>query len=70
MTAFSCVYERAVLQHLVDKVGAERVLLGSDYPVGEVRPVEFVNDTDTLSPTQREAIVGANAAVLLGLANS
>jgi aminocarboxymuconate-semialdehyde decarboxylase len=65
----SCVYERAVLQHLVDKVGAERVLLGSDYPVGEVRPVEFVTDTDTLSPTQQEAIVGANAAALLGLAN-
>src|SRR5215472_15224536 len=49
----SCVYERAVLQHLVDKVGVERVLLGSDYPVGEVRPVEFVTDTDTLSPTRR-----------------
>jgi aminocarboxymuconate-semialdehyde decarboxylase len=65
----SCVYERAVLQHLVDKVGVERVLLGSDYPVGEVRPVEFVTDTDTLSPTQQEAIVGANAAALLGLAN-
>ena len=65
----SCVYERAVLQHLVDKVGAERVLLGSDYPVGEVRPVEFVTDTHTLSPAQQEAIVGTNAATLLGLAN-
>src|SRR2546430_9017787 len=50
----SCVYERAVLQHLVDKVGAERVLLGSDYPVGEGKPVEFVTGTDTLSPTQQE----------------
>src|SRR3989442_12539935 len=65
----SCVYERAVLQHLVDKVGAERVLLGSDYPVGEGKPVEFVTDTDTLSPAQQEAIVGTNAAALLGLAN-
>jgi aminocarboxymuconate-semialdehyde decarboxylase len=65
----SCVYERPVLQHLVDKVGAERVLLGSDYPVGEGRPVEFVTDTDTLSPAQQERIVGTNAAALLGLAN-
>jgi len=65
----SCVYERAVLQHLVDKVGAERVLLGSDYPVGEVRPVEFVTDTDTLSPAQLEAILRTSAAALLGLAN-
>ena len=65
----SCVYERAVLQHLVDKVGAERVLLGSDYPVGEAKPVEFVTGTDTLSPTQQERIVRTNAAALLELAN-
>jgi aminocarboxymuconate-semialdehyde decarboxylase len=58
-----------VLLHLVDKVGAERVLLGSDYPVGEGRPVEFVTDTDTLSLAQQERIVGTNAAALLGLAN-
>src|SRR2546430_11663730 len=50
----SCVYDRAVLQHLVDKVGAERVLLGSDYPVGETKPIGFVTGTDTLSPTQQE----------------
>ena len=65
----SCVYDRAVLQHLVDKVGAERVLLGSDYPVGETKPIEFVAETDTLSAAQKEAIVRANAAALLGLPN-
>jgi aminocarboxymuconate-semialdehyde decarboxylase len=65
----SCVYERPVLQHLVDKVGAERVVLGSDYPVGEVKPIEFVTDITTLSPAQKEKIVGTNAAALLGLAN-
>ena len=64
----SCVYERPVLQHLVDKVGAERVLLGSDYPVGEARPVEFVTDTAALSAAQKEKIVVTNAAALLGLA--
>jgi aminocarboxymuconate-semialdehyde decarboxylase len=66
----SCVYDRSVLQHLVDKVGAERVLLGSDYPVGEARPVEFVTDTNALSATQKEQIVRTNAATLLGVANS
>ena len=65
----SCVYERAVLAHLVAKVGAERVLLGSDYPVGEAKPVEFVCETDALSSVQQEKILGANAAALLGLAN-
>jgi aminocarboxymuconate-semialdehyde decarboxylase len=66
----SCVYERPVLQHLVDKVGADRVLLGSDYPVGEGKPIEFVTDTATLSAAQKERIVSSNAAALLGLANS
>jgi aminocarboxymuconate-semialdehyde decarboxylase len=65
----SCVYDRAVLQHLVDKVGAERVLLGSDYPVGENKPIEFVAGTDTLSAVQKDAIVQANAAGLLGVPN-
>src|SRR5713226_4125778 len=65
----SCVYERPVLQHLVDKVGGDRVLLGSDYPVGEGKPIEFVRETETLSSAQKEQIVGANAAALLGLAN-
>jgi aminocarboxymuconate-semialdehyde decarboxylase len=64
----SCVYERPVLQHLVDKVGAERVLLGSDYPVGEAKPIEFVTDTATLSAAQKEKILASNAAALLGLA--
>jgi aminocarboxymuconate-semialdehyde decarboxylase len=63
----SCVYERAVLQHLIDKVGAERVLLGSDYPVGEVKPIEFVTDTPTLSAAQKAMIVRANPLAWLGL---
>jgi aminocarboxymuconate-semialdehyde decarboxylase len=65
----SCVYETAVLQHLVDKVGADRVLLGSDYPVGETKPIEFVTDTEALSIAQKERILSANAVALLGLAN-
>jgi aminocarboxymuconate-semialdehyde decarboxylase len=63
----SCVYERPVLQHLVDKVGADRVLLGSDYPVGETKPIEFVTGTEALSGAQKEQIVVTNAAALLGL---
>jgi aminocarboxymuconate-semialdehyde decarboxylase len=65
----SCVYETAVLQHLVDKVGADRVLLGSDYPVGETKPIEFVTESAALSTAQKERILSTNASVLLGLAN-
>ena len=46
------------------------MLLGSDYPVGESKPIEFVTETATLSAAQKEAIVGVNAASLLGLANA
>jgi len=63
----SCVYERPVLQNLVDKVGADRVLLGSDYPVGETKPVEFITETATLSDTQKQQIVRTNAMAWLGL---
>ena len=63
----SCVYERPVLAHLVDKVGADRVLLGSDYPVGEVKPVAFVCETESLTDAQKKQIVRSNGAALLGL---
>jgi aminocarboxymuconate-semialdehyde decarboxylase len=65
----SCVYDRVVLQHLVDKVGADRVLLGSDYPVGEMQPVEFVTETDTLSAAQKEQIIRTNAGAFFALAH-
>ena len=65
----SCVYERPVLAHLVDKVGADRVVLGSDYPVGEMKPVEFVRETETLTAAQKDQIVRGNGAGLLGLTN-
>jgi aminocarboxymuconate-semialdehyde decarboxylase len=65
----SCVYETAVLKHLVDKVGADRVLLGSDYPVGETKPIEFVTATEALSTAQKQRILSTNAAALLGLTN-
>jgi predicted TIM-barrel fold metal-dependent hydrolase len=35
--------------------------------VGEVKPIEFVRETSALSDAQKDKIVGANAAALLGL---
>ena len=45
------------------------MLLGSDYPVGENKPIEFVAETGTLSAVEKDAIVQANAAALLGVPN-
>ena len=63
----TCVYERSALEHLVRRVGADRVVLGSDYPVGETRPVEFVRAASSLSPSEQQGILQGNAARLLGL---
>ena len=61
----SCVYEPEVLAHLVERVGADRVILGSDYPVGEMKPVEFVNSAP-LSTADRQKIISSNAMTLFG----
>jgi aminocarboxymuconate-semialdehyde decarboxylase len=62
----SCVYEPEVLEALVKRVGADRVVLGSDYPVGEPKPVEFV-ESCALAANEKEKIIGVNAARLLGV---
>ena len=63
----SCVYETEVLEALVRRVGADRVVLGSDYPVGEPKPVEFVASC-ALTAEEKEWIIGVNAAQLFGVA--
>lgn len=63
----SCVYETEVLEALARRVGADRIMLGSDYPVGEPDPVGFV-EKSALSPADKEAIIAGNAARLLGAA--
>ena len=57
------------LQFLIEQVGADRVLLGSDYcfDMGYERPVEVLNEMHTLSENDRAAILGTNARSVLGL---
>ncbi|MGY1809422.1 amidohydrolase family protein [Blastococcus sp. SYSU D00669] len=59
------------LRHLVDVVGADRVVLGSDYPfvMGEPEPVRALAAVADLDDRQRHAILQGNiAAVLDGIA--
>ena len=62
------VYTPAALRHLVEAVGGDRVALGTDYPfdMGVSDPVERVAAAD-LPPAQHDAVLGENAAALLGL---
>ena len=61
----TCVYDPDTLAYLVHLVGAERVVMGSDYPVGEVKPAEFVRDCAALDAAGKEMVLSANAARLL-----
>jgi aminocarboxymuconate-semialdehyde decarboxylase len=60
------VHDRGVLRDLLYWVGAEHVLLGSDYPfdMGDARPAEQVRALG-LPAEQEELILGGNAARLL-----
>jgi aminocarboxymuconate-semialdehyde decarboxylase len=63
----SCVYNVDMLEYLVKKVGAGRVVMGSDYPVGEKDPVGFVRKSRSISAADKAKILWKNAARLLRL---
>jgi aminocarboxymuconate-semialdehyde decarboxylase len=56
-----------MLRHLVERFGAEHVLLGTDYPydMGVEDPVGFIDGVNKLSSLQKRQIMGGNAARLL-----
>jgi aminocarboxymuconate-semialdehyde decarboxylase len=63
------LYDRLQLEFLVRKVGSERIVMGTDYPVflSEQDPVGFVRGADKISKSVQDAIVSGNAARLLGI---
>ncbi len=66
----SVVFDPAALRLLVDTMGADQVLVGSDYPypLGE-RPVgAVVHRSDFLTADQRISLLGGNALRFLGRA--
>ena len=58
-----------VLTNLIEQVGADRVVMGSDCPadMSYTRPVDVVERLKDVGAKDREAIVGGNAARLLRL---
>jgi aminocarboxymuconate-semialdehyde decarboxylase len=64
------VYTHHQLQYLVDEYGADHILMGTDYPadMGEIDPIGFIERCPGLDDAARQAILGGNAARLLGLA--
>lgn len=61
------VFEPKMVRHLVDLFGADRVLLGTDYPydMGEENPRQLIAAVENLSEEDLRKIEGLNAAGLL-----
>jgi len=62
-------YSDAVVEYLVRQVGADRVLMGSDYcfPIAYEQPVKVVTDHPALTDADKHAITATNARRLLRL---
>jgi len=62
------VHSKPIMEFLVQQVGAERIMVGSDYcfDMGYDRPLQFLEQIN-LSGAQRKAILGGNAAKILKL---
>ncbi|MGH8912798.1 MAG: amidohydrolase family protein [Acidimicrobiia bacterium] len=64
-----CTYSGPVLRFLVDAVGVDRVVLGTDYPAPMFLhdPVDWVNGLGQLSEEEKRAILVDNSNRLLDL---
>lgn len=64
----SIVHSVAALRYLIEVVGAERVVIGTDYPMamGDFAPVQKIQQLN-LSESERGQILGANAGRALNL---
>jgi aminocarboxymuconate-semialdehyde decarboxylase len=64
-----CTYDGHALRYIIDRVGPERVMLGTDYPAPMLLLdcVEWVKSQDALTQQQKDAILSDNATALLGL---
>jgi aminocarboxymuconate-semialdehyde decarboxylase len=57
------VFQPLYLRHLVDVVGSDQVMTGTDFPfdMGETDPLGLIDSTEGLSDAERVAMKGANA---------
>jgi aminocarboxymuconate-semialdehyde decarboxylase len=62
------VHKKSIMEFVLNEVGAERIMIGSDYcfDMGYERPVEFLDEVN-LTSAQKRMILGENAARILRL---
>jgi aminocarboxymuconate-semialdehyde decarboxylase len=62
-------FDRGILKTMVQRFGADHVVLGTDYPydMGMEHPVDFIGGVPGLAAKEKAMIMGGNAARLLKL---
>ena len=62
-------HSRANLQYMVEHIGADRLVVGTDFPadMGEREPVKWLESCDFLSTQDRSDILGGTLGGLLGI---
>ena len=65
----SAVFDAGALQLLIDVMGEDRVMLGSDYPfpLGEQKPGNLIQTSAKLHPGVKRKLLGGNAGYFFGL---
>ena len=64
----SIVFDPAALRYLISQTGADKIMIGTDYPFGwSTTEVDLVLQTPELSNDDQTAILGGNAARLLNI---
>jgi aminocarboxymuconate-semialdehyde decarboxylase len=63
------VHDRLTMEYLIRSVGADRALLGTDYPadMGNWKQVPVIESLEFLSAEAKAAVLGGNAARLMNL---
>src|SRR5450759_3854804 len=64
----TCLYDPTVLSALIKIVGTDRLILGSDWPIGEADPVGFINRCPEIADAERRMISGGRVLELVGAA--
>ncbi len=67
---YDCLtHSEPALRYLIDTVGADRILLGSDWPfdMGIESPVQWIDGLESLTQEEKELILGKNIENLLGV---
>ena len=69
--SFNIKTEAASIPFLIERIGAERLLVSSDYPHGlagsGMNTVQFLQQLETVSAQDKEKLMGLNAMRLFNL---